>query len=211
MFNGHAELLKSHRGWDPGTRQLGQSWSAELGCRLHLALNSRLLGDLNRSEHHRLLFSEITRGLSRQQKQHILAEYYHPHRQAIAAEVRQAIDGGHRVLHLGLHSFTPQLGDVVRNADVGLLYDPARGWEHRLCGQWKKAMEVARPATRVRLNYPYRGVADGLTTALRRTYREDRYAGIELEVNQQIVFDGGRRWHQLGRLLLETMRQVASV
>ena len=44
-------------------------------------------------------------------------------------------------------------------------------------------------ATQNHRNRPYRGTADGLTTALRSRYLPSRYFGIELEVNQRFFSD----------------------
>jgi len=44
---------------------------------------------------------------------------------------------GDRVIHVAVHSFTPTLRGVRRNADVGLLYDPARPGELALARRWR--------------------------------------------------------------------------
>jgi predicted N-formylglutamate amidohydrolase len=75
----------------------------------------------------------------------------------------------------------------LRNADVGLLYDPRRSGEKGLCTRWQKILEELDPKIRVRRNYPYPGVADGLTTWLRRRVSERNYVGVELEVNQALL------------------------
>jgi predicted N-formylglutamate amidohydrolase len=106
------------------------------------------------------------------------------------------------VLHLSVHSFTPKLNGEVRNADVGILYDPRRLAEREVCTRWKGTL-LALTATshdngyklqsdcRIRMNYPYRGASDGLTTALRRVFPARDYLGIELEVNQALLADRG--------------------
>jgi predicted N-formylglutamate amidohydrolase len=89
------------------------------------------------------------------------------------------------VLHVAVHSFAPELNGVVRHADVGLLYDPARRGESAFCHRWADALRQEVPTLRVRANYPYRGTADGLTTFLRGRFGAGRYWGVELEVNQK--------------------------
>jgi hypothetical protein len=39
------------------------------------------------------------------------------------------------------------------------------------------------------MNYPYRGTSDGFTAALRKRYAEDSYLGLEIEVNQALLFE----------------------
>lgn len=183
LFRGHAAVLRSHRGWDPGTLALGQALQQQFNAPLLVTTVSRLLVEVNRSEHHPRLFSEFTRDLPPPIQQQLLDDYYWPHRQAVEAAVRQRLVGKTRVLHLSLHSFVGNWDGVPRTADIGLLYDPRRGREQAFCRQWQARLQAALPDHRIRRNYPYLGRADGLTTALRRKLSE-RYLGIELEINQ---------------------------
>lgn len=208
LFAPHRELLKTHRGWDPGTKELAEYWQQQLGCSLHVATTTRLLVDLNRSPHHRSVFSDITRGLPNSEKRSLLAEYHSPHRTRIIEAVAAAIAAGQRVLHVGVHSFTPELNGEVRNADVSLLYDPASEWESRLSQQWRLALRQSPLKSRVRLNYPYRGNSDGLTTTLRKMYPADCYAGIEIEVNQAIPLAGGKTWRSYRELCVNSLNAV---
>src|SRR4030065_143064 len=63
----------------------------------------------------------------------ILNRYSRPYRNRVEAHIAAAIAQGSRVIHLSSHSFTPVLDGEVRNADIGLLYDPARHGEAELC------------------------------------------------------------------------------
>jgi hypothetical protein len=58
----------------------------------------------------------------------------------------------------------------------------------------------------VRRNYPYRGNADGLTTALRRVHGADRYVGIEVELNQRLLGSGGIE--EMTRALIKTLKEL---
>ena len=62
---------------------------------------------------------------------------------------------------------------------------------------WKAAFAGRNPDLRVRRNYPYAGRGDGLTRSLRRLYPAHCYVGIELEVNQAFVENGGTPWRAL--------------
>jgi predicted N-formylglutamate amidohydrolase len=94
-------------------------------------------------------------------------------------------------VHLAVHSFTPVWDGVPRPVDIGLLYDPGRASERALAQALERALRARLPALRVRRNQPYRGVSDGLPTALRRTRSPAAYAGLELEVSQALVADAG--------------------
>jgi predicted N-formylglutamate amidohydrolase len=129
---------------------------------------SRLLVDLNRSVGHPRLHSEATGTAPAEVRQRILKHYYQPYRAHAECLVRQAIADHGRVIHLSSHSFTPELDGKVRDADIGLLYDPARPGEADLCERWKASLKVCAPDLTVRRNYPYAGKGDGLTARFRR-------------------------------------------
>ncbi|MCC6142485.1 MAG: N-formylglutamate amidohydrolase [Candidatus Hydrogenedentes bacterium] len=184
LFANARLALESHRGWDPGALELAQYLARRLPAPLIAATVSRLLVELNRSVGHPQLFSVYTERLSREEKDHLLTQYYYPHRNRVEEAAGDDIAQGRRLVHIGVHSFTPILDGRRRDADLGLLYDPVRPLEKAFCAAWRRAIEDAAPELRVRRNYPYRGAADGLTTYLRRRLPTGRYLGIELEVNQ---------------------------
>jgi predicted N-formylglutamate amidohydrolase len=114
---------------------------------------------------------------------------------------------GHRVLHVGVHSFTPVLRGHVRPMDVAFLYDPARALEAAIVQAWKAALRRHAPELVVRRNAPYRGVDDGLTRALRGRFPARDYAGIELEVNQRCLRNG-RFPAALVRAIVASLQEV---
>ena len=204
-FAGCAPMLASHQGYDAGALQMARDLAAALGAPLFAATVSRLLIDANRSRGRRGLYSAISRRLSAAQRRVILADYYLPYRRRVEDGIAGFIAGGHRVIHFSSHSFTPELDGDVRRADVGLLYDPSRGGEIALCGGWQQALGEVAPNLRVRRNYPYTGVSDGFTAALRRRFGGDRYLGIEIEINQKHVQAGARHWRAVRHSLIEAL------
>ena len=88
------------------------------------------------------------------------------------------------ILHLSIHSFTPELNGEIRNADLGILYDPSRKEESALAKKIQKNLILIAPDLRVRKNYPYQGKNDGHTTALRKIFPPEKYIGFEIEMNQ---------------------------
>jgi predicted N-formylglutamate amidohydrolase len=184
--------LASHRGWDPGSDELGRGLARGLGLSLDAPLVaqriSRLLVECNRSLGHRALWSEFSRGLGDAEKAALLERHWRAHRAAVRARVDQA-PAGALVVHVGVHTFTPVWQGRARGTDIGILYDSRRPAERELAGRWKRGL-VRTPATaalRVHLNRPYRGWTDGLTTTLRGELAPDRYLGLELEVSQGLV------------------------
>lgn len=189
LFRDAETALASHRAWDPDALAMARSWAERWHAPLFAAEVSRLVCDCNRSLGHPALWSEYTRALPPVEKNALLARWYHPHREAVTAEVSRHIAAGHVVLHLAAHSFTPVLNGTVRAMDIGLLYDPARPLERALAPLWQKEQAQSAPPLRVRRNAPYRGVSDGLPTALRRLFPV-RYAGFEIECNQALLDQG---------------------
>ncbi len=205
LFQGREEVLATHRGYDIGILGLAEKLARELDAPLEAATVTRLLVDLNRARHNRTLFSEFTRDLPAVVKEEILARYYHPYRARATGRVEALLGQIPQVVHVAVHSFTPVFQGEARNADLGLLYDPARPRETRFCRIWQQELERCAPALRVRRNYPYRGASDALVTTLRRRLPPGRYLGLELEVNQQLPVEGGVRWRTAQRALADAL------
>ena len=160
----------------------------------------------NRSLHHRGLFSRFTQALERSERERILAHYYAPHRARVEAALRAALREHTRVLHVAVHSFTPELDGKVRNAELGILYDPRRPHERKLALRWQAELSAQGPY-RVRRNYPYHGAADGLTTHLRRLLGP-RYLGFELEINPRVLLESARARQAVAQLLSASMAKL---
>jgi len=121
LFHGSAKLLASHRGWDRGALPLARLLSRELRRPLLAVTWSRLFVEANRSPTNRHIWSDFTKGLPYEERRQILEQWWRPHREQVERAVADAIARGHRVVHIAVHSFTPELDGDVRNADVGLL------------------------------------------------------------------------------------------
>jgi predicted N-formylglutamate amidohydrolase len=202
--------LDSHRGYDPGALVMARSLAGALKAPLVTSTVSRLLIDLNRSIGHPQLFSAPTRGVPASLRAKIVEEHYWPYRAQVERLVEQSVSRGCRVIHISSHSFTAELNGKVRRADVALLYHPGRHGEAALCARWKASLAASAPQLRVRRNYPYAGKADGVTSHLRLRFPHSAYVGIELEVNQSIVFEAGRRWTALRGELSDSLRAACS-
>ena len=208
FFRGASGVLETHRGYDPGALELARRFARHFHAQLAFSTTTRLLVDLNRSIGHPKLFSEFSGLLDSEERQRVLERHYRPHRRRVEAAVRNMVEHGGVVLHLAVHSFTPVLDGEVRRADIGLLYDPSRPLEREFCCRWQRAIRQASPELRVRRNYPYLGTADGLTTWLRRLFDADRYAGIELEVNQRWPAGDRRAWREVQHRLVDSLPRL---
>lgn len=193
-----ADVLKTHRAYDIGAcavfRKLVRFAKPEFYSEGKF---SRLFVDLNRTLTNKSAFSEYYDALEASDK--AAAEkakaqataYWQEYRAAIEKYVESAIKPKTRtakpapeIVHLGIHSFTPVLNGKVRNADIGILYDPTRPQERAYANVIKAEIKRLYPALKVRFNYPYKGSSDGLTTTLRKKIGP-RYVGIEIEINQK--------------------------
>ena len=183
-FEEAAAILQTHRGYDPGALELYHLLAKELADFSQYSETSRLLVELNRSLHHKSLFSAFSKKIKPSVRKEVIASYHLPYRSLVEEKIRKFLSEGNSVVHISVHSFTPVLNGEERKADIGLLYDPARAKEKDFCQQWKKQLKNFAPTAIVRMNYPYQGTADGFTTYLRKRFPEG-YAGIELEVNQK--------------------------
>lgn len=205
LFSGLEALLDSHRGWDAGALELAREMADTFAAPLHAATTTRLLVDLNRSIGHRQLFSEVTRPLSPVRRKEIVDRFYRPHREAVEGEIARIVASGRRVVHIASHSFTPTLAGVDRRADVAWLYDPRRPGEMAFAHAWMVHFAQRAPDLRLRRNYPYRGRGDGLTASMRKRFADEAYVGIEIEVNQRFVAQGGAPWDGLRAKLIESL------
>jgi predicted N-formylglutamate amidohydrolase len=208
LFAAHRNLLSTHRAYDPGALDMARSLARGLDAPMIASEVSRLLIELNRSPGHPQLYSSIMRDATPELRREVSARYYRPYREKVEKTIAAMIARAARVIHVSSHTFTPRLGNVVRRADVGLLYDPARAGELELCRRWKAALQARLGNSTVRRNYPYRGTSDGLTTYLRRRFAADVYVGIELEINQARVFEEREAWSGTRAAVVAALREV---
>lgn len=185
LFKEAQEVLQTHRGYDPGAHDVYRRLK-KMASFARSYKESRLLIEPNRSQHHPDLFSEFTRELPRESKDQLIGKYYLPYRRDVEKAILNYLGKGEEVVHLSIHTFTPQLNGKIRNTDIGLLYDPTRKIEREWCTGLKKQIKEKDNSLRVRMNYPYRGQSDGFTTHLRKRFQEN-YRGIEIEINQKFV------------------------
>lgn len=189
LFIPYQALLASHRGIDFGALTIADDIAQHIPSDFVQARSTRLLVDCNKSPHHPRCFSAVTRNLSADEKEKIMNHYYWPFRNQVMALIKERIEQGDQVWHLSIHSFTPVLNEIIRNADIGLLYDPQRESEKTLAKRWKREIKLLNPEYKVRMNYPYKGTSDGFTSLMRKQYNNKEYTGIELECNQAITLN----------------------
>lgn len=185
---------------------MARDLASKFGAPLVVSDVSRLLVDLNRSIGNSHLHCDAIWHASACQRLEIMERYYIPYRTEAEQRLVAALENDSRVVHVSSHSFTPELDGRLRNADIGLLYDPAREGELEFCELWKRSFAHCEPKLKVRRNYPYLGKGDGLTRYFRGRFEPTDYIGIELEINQKFVFEAGARWAALRKAVIESLR-----
>ncbi len=208
LFSSHEAVLASHRGYDAGALELAEYLAEALQAPCFVGRITRLLVDHNRSPHNRALWSEFSRQLDAAGRDWLLESFYRPFRAGVSARIAAHIGAGQRVLHLGVHSFTPVLDGKQRTTDIGILYDPQRAGEKVFARSLQGALRRARPDLRVRMNDPYRGISDGHQSGYRRQYAGDRYLAVELEINQRLVTGVPGSWQILQRDIGASLREA---
>lgn len=206
-FQAPASVLKSHRGWDMGAAQVAETLAKKLNADLVHGRHTRLICDLNRTADHKDLFSEYSKNLSSTEKQRLVKTYHEPHWKRVDKIVSDSIKKGFRIVHLGVHSFTPVFDGYERPTDLGLLYDPSKDSEKSLARSWRTALQGLN-SYQIHLNRPYRGDGNGLISDLRTLYPSKRYLGFEIELNQKRLRSSKEQntWALcLSRSLLEVM------
>ncbi len=183
-------LLHSHRGYDLGAFAVYQELVKKFKPDFHSAGKfSRLFIDLNRSLWNKSVFSEFWNESKNTPLRKNAFAYYLDYRNAIESFVEQNISDA-PIVHLAIHSFTPVLNGVERNADIGILYDPSHPAEKAYADVIVDEIRRDFPQYRVRRNYPYLGKTDGLCTVLRKKFDPDKtgcYVGFEMEINQKLL------------------------
>lgn len=198
------ELLQTHRGFDIGAADVLAFLEKELSpAFVQKGSLTRLSIDLNRNSNRHSRYSKFTENATKAEKNE-LEVYFSKYREAMLQELDSTFKASNKAtaVHLSIHSFTNKLNESERNADLGILYDPARTGEVKFAKEWKQRINKANPQIRVRFNYPYLGKTDGHATALRKRYSKN-YIGFEVEMNQDWLNKANKE--SVAKLLASTL------
>ena len=182
IFKNHEAVLETHRGFDLGALDVFNHLKS-LSYASFYCTRSRLLIELNRSLHHKNLFSEFSKQLSKPDQDALISEYLE-YRNSVEQAIQKLIKNQQKVLHISVHSFTPIFNSEERHGDIGLLFDSRKTKEKDFCKALKHDILKQDSDLNVRYNYPYLGKSDGFTSYLRKQFPE-YYLGIEIEINQK--------------------------
>lgn len=209
IFAGKEKVLASHQAYDPGAAAIARKLAVSVQASVYLGSVTRLLIDLNRSPANRkTLYTPYSRELHNSDREQLFRKYYLPYRESVEREINRFTAKVKPVLHISVHSFSPVKDGRVRKADIGLLYDPARRNEKKICTYLASMLQEETGMLQVRRNYPYQGKTDGFTSFMRKKLPAKLYAGIEIEINQVLLSPGNKKKRKMEQLLEEGIRKI---
>ena len=198
IFKNHRKLLNSHYGFDPGSLKLAICIARKIKTPLYLSKTTRLLIELDCSLTNKpYLFSKIANNLDKKVKQEIIDNYYGPFYRKIESLINKFLKRKQSATHLVVHSFAPRLSGSVRDADIGILYNPRIKKERALAEKWITLLKKELPNFNIRKNYPYQGIEDGIVQHLRKKFSGSNYFGLEIEVNNKHLKGKATKLHEI--------------
>jgi predicted N-formylglutamate amidohydrolase len=185
-----AWLVGTHWSYDLGARALTLELSQELRASAVLSRFTRLLIDPNRALDQPDLFRSsaegkailLNHGLSDAERARRIDLYYRP----FHAALDQALARCEAPLLLSIHSFTPNYEGVVRDVEIGVLFNEQETHARALYEH------LARDFAGVRENEPWSGKGGLIYSAESHAARFRRVA-LELEVRQDRLEDASYR------------------
>lgn len=183
-------LVGTHWSYDLGARALTLELAHALSASAVLARFTRLLIDPNRALEQPDLFRAsaegkwvaLNQGLSDAERARRIERYYKPYHAALD----QALARSHAPLLFSIHSFTPNYEGVVRDVELGVLFNQEEEHAERLF----ECLAGAFPA--VRKNEPWSGRGGLIYAAESHAQRFSRVP-LELEVRQDRLEDPSYR------------------
>lgn len=211
------DALADHFGWDEGAREIALAVGEGLGSPPFLGEWTRLYVDLNRFPERPGAVPAVAFGLrvpgnenlSTDERAQRIERFHRPWRAAVEEAVRETIARHGVCLHLSIHTFTPKLGDSIRDFDMGILFDPDHTLDTVVQSVLLDGLRAAGLDTRP--NEPYTGWGDGLTTALRALFGPQAYAGIEVETSHRVVRALGGTRRVVDALVPAAVQAVSSI
>ena len=207
LFAGRQALLDTHRGWDPGALELGRQMADAFGvtaARHHHDTPAGRAEPLDRPPRAVLrVHAPLAAGAARRRSSSATTgRIVTPSRPRSPATSQRA--GGWCMSRRTAsrrcstaRCATPTSPGCTTRGAAARPSSPAPG---------SARCAALAPDLRLRRNYPYRGRDDGLVVlAAQAPCRTTQYLGLELEVNQRFVEQGGAPWERLRAVVVESL------
>lgn len=181
------EWLATHYGFDIGAAEVVRELARRTNSLGILAQFSRLVCDANRhASHPEWICLEIegyapsfNRHLDSSERIRRRRTYYDPYHEAVDRLL--ALHDPDDVLLVAVHSFTPRLGQEVREMEIGVLFD-----QHESLARDLARLIGEQTGYHTALNQPYSGF-DGMIYSVCRHGQELGVPYLEVEVRQDLV------------------------
>ncbi|MEK7531578.1 MAG: N-formylglutamate amidohydrolase [Patescibacteria group bacterium] len=201
------KLLEDHWGYDPGALWAAKYLQKKLSSPLFFFPYSRLFIEID-SYLKSSLISNILSKLPKIERARLREQYWTPYAERIKKFIEKQNAAGAQIVHIASHSFTPVFKGKERHCDIGVLYDPQRKKEAEVARLLCATLKHELPGFIVRRNYPYTGKSEGLTTHLRKLFKDSRYIGIEIEVNQKYASQKSRGRRKIQDALVRALNLI---
>ena len=183
------EHLQQHIAYDIGALQVANALAKFFNFPLISSNYSRLLVDLNRHPHDPSAIPEVSdeivipgnSGLTEEQRQNRLSDYFYPYHNRHSELVDNASDDYKNPFVLAIHSFTPEMQSIARPWHYGVLW----GHSQNLSSKFVKRLQQL-PGRFIGENQPYHALEP-------RGYSQDVHGAdrdvdvILLEIRQDLI------------------------
>ncbi|WP_262690751.1 N-formylglutamate amidohydrolase [Kordiimonas aestuarii] len=183
-----AAEFEKHIAWDIGAADVSRKICAMMGIAGVLAPVSRLLIDCNREPDHKTLIPPASDGVNIPANRDLgpravaarKAAYYTPFHDACARLVDAHLKAGKVPLVVGMHSFTPEMGDEPRRWHAGFLWNKDPRLAQAMIGMLERETDLV-----VGDNLPYSG--RDLYYTMQRHGAEHGLPQTTIEVRQDLL------------------------
>lgn len=204
-FKGSEEVLTSYLGWDPGALNLAQAFAMKFHTPLTHGEVTRLLIDLDLAPDNPRRFSDFVADMTEDQLVRMHDRHHGSYVETLRQRIKSGIGVAPPVIHLTVHSFSPESELAPPNTDIAILCDGGRTDEVMLSRIWVDALRSAAPDLAITENPSRPGGSGELLHLLRHEFHPSQYLALRLEVCQSFFLEGRPwRWDKLKKLLLDT-------
>jgi len=202
--------MDTHWAWDPGAAMITRAMASRFSSGAVLARASRLVCDVNRKVGGPGFIRDVLEGAPLGFNQGVDAEevsrrverYYLPYHRCLHDRLQDRLAEGKSPLLLAVHSFTPVMGEDVREMEVSVVFD------ERCPDRAQRFIEAfEREGLTVGVNQPYSGIRGQMYSA----WHHGKGCGIdylELEMRQDF-FETRKAAHEMTEIVARALAAIA--
>lgn len=206
------DTLEHHIAYDIGTEYIGKYIADDMNASTILSGFSRLVVDLNRDLDHNYSMPVMNDGLhipgndglQPEQKQRRIDEIYTPYHSEIRASVETIRKQGKQPFVISVHSFTPEMDNIPRETEIGILWDHSN---KDIAQAMLENLKIRNPDLVIGNNQPYSFVDEPQLNHTIRHNLKDTTPYLIVEFRQDLVAtkDGADKYTNI---FLESLKRV---